>query len=84
MRIGRGSSGAALRRTLLCAWGHGEHAQAAVLDLQADRLSTQHLASNQLRLWFATFGYLLMERLRALGWRDGVGASDRRECALRL
>lgn len=38
-----------------------------VLDLQADRMSTQHLASNQLRLWFATFGYLLMERLRALG-----------------
>jgi hypothetical protein len=25
------------------------------------------LASNQLRLWFATFAYLLMERLRALG-----------------
>ena len=36
-----------------------------VLDLQADRLSTHHLASNQLRLWLATFGYLLMERLRA-------------------
>src|SRR5712691_5186509 len=38
-----------------------------VLDLQADRMSTHHLASNQLRLWFATFGYLLMERLRAQG-----------------
>ena len=38
-----------------------------VLDLEADRLSTHHLASNQLRLWFATFSYLLMERLRALG-----------------
>jgi hypothetical protein len=38
-----------------------------VLDLQADRMSTHHLASNQLRLWLATFGYLLMERLRALG-----------------
>ena len=25
-----------------------------------------HLASNQLRLWFAAFGYLLLERLRAL------------------
>jgi hypothetical protein len=24
-------------------------------------------ASNQLRLWFATFAYLLMERLRSLG-----------------
>ena len=38
-----------------------------VLDLQADRPSTHHLASIQLRLWLATFGYLLMERLRALG-----------------
>lgn len=38
-----------------------------VLDLQADRMSTHHLASNQLRLWLATFAYLLMERVRALG-----------------
>jgi len=38
-----------------------------VLDLEADRMSTHHLTSNQLRLWFATFAYLLMERLRALG-----------------
>ena len=36
-----------------------------VLDLQADRMSTHHMASNQLRLWLATFAYLLMERLRA-------------------
>lgn len=38
-----------------------------VLDLQADRLSTHHLASNQLRLWLATFAYLLLERLRSWG-----------------
>jgi hypothetical protein len=37
-----------------------------VLDLQADRMSTHHIASNQLRLWFATFAYLLVERMRAL------------------
>ena len=37
------------------------------LDLKADRLSTHYLASNQLRLWLASFAYLLMERLRALG-----------------
>jgi hypothetical protein len=37
------------------------------LDLQADRLSTHQLASNQLRLWLATFAYLLVERLRAWG-----------------
>ena len=38
-----------------------------VLDLQADRMSTHHLASNQLRLWLATFAYLLLERLRTWG-----------------
>jgi hypothetical protein len=38
-----------------------------VLDLQADAMSTHYLASNQLRLWLAAFGYLLVERLRALG-----------------
>ena len=38
-----------------------------VLDLKADRLSTHHMASNQLRLWFATLAYLLVERLRSLG-----------------
>ena len=37
-----------------------------VLDLQADRLSTHYMASNQLRLWLATFAYLLLERLRTL------------------
>lgn len=38
-----------------------------VLDLQADRLSTHYLASNQLRLWLAAFAYLLMERVRTIG-----------------
>ena len=37
------------------------------LDLAADRLSTHYLASNQLRLWLATFAYLLLERVRAWG-----------------
>jgi hypothetical protein len=37
------------------------------LDLQADRMSTHYLASNQLRLWLATFAYLLLQRLRTLG-----------------
>jgi hypothetical protein len=35
------------------------------LDLRADRLSTHSLASNQLRLWLASFADLLVERLRA-------------------
>ncbi len=37
------------------------------LDLAADRMSTHYLASNQLRLWLATFAYLLLERVRAWG-----------------
>jgi len=59
---------ARLYEELYCARGDMENMlKQQVLDLQADRLSTHHLASNQLRLWLATFGYLLMERLRALG-----------------
>lgn len=38
-----------------------------VLDLEADRLSTHYLGSNQLRLWLATFAYLLLERMRTIG-----------------
>src|SRR5208282_1846339 len=51
-----------------CARGQMENMlKQQTLDLQADRMSTHYLASNQLRLWLATFAYLLMERLRALG-----------------
>jgi hypothetical protein len=38
-----------------------------VLDLEADRMSTHYLASNQLRLWLSTLAYLLLERVRAIG-----------------
>jgi len=59
---------ARLYEELYCARGDMENMlKQQVLDLQADRMSTHHLAGNQLRLWFATFAYLLMERLRALG-----------------
>ncbi len=51
-----------------CARGQMENVlKQQVLDLQADRLSTHYLASNQLRLWLATLAYLLMERVRTLG-----------------
>jgi hypothetical protein len=51
-----------------CARGQMENMlKQQTLDLQADRMSTHYLASNQLRLWLATFAYLLMERLRGLG-----------------
>ena len=57
-----------LYEELYCARGNMENMlKQQVLDLEADRLSSHHLASNQLRLWFATFAYLLVERLRSLG-----------------
>jgi hypothetical protein len=53
---------------LYCARGDMENRlKQQVLDLRADRMSTHHLASNQFRLWEATFAYLLMERLRTQG-----------------
>jgi len=57
-----------LYEELYCARGEMENQlKQQVLDLRADRMSTHHLASNQLRLWLATFGYLLLERVRTLG-----------------
>jgi hypothetical protein len=56
-----------LYEELYCARGNMENIlKQQTLDLRADRHSTHHMASNQLRLWLATFAYLLMERLRAL------------------
>jgi hypothetical protein len=37
------------------------------LDLYADRTSTETMRSNQLRLWFSTLAYLLMNQLRRVG-----------------
>jgi hypothetical protein len=57
-----------LYEELYCGRGEMENMlKQQVLDLQGDRMSTHHLASNQLRLWFSTLAYLLMERLRHLG-----------------
>jgi hypothetical protein len=39
------------------------------LDLFADRTSAGTIRANQLRLWFASFGYVLMEALRRIGLR---------------
>jgi hypothetical protein len=59
---------ARLYEQLYCARGEMENVlKQQVLDLQADAMSTHYLASNQLRLWLATFAYLLLERLRTLG-----------------
>jgi hypothetical protein len=59
---------ARLYEELYCARGEMENVlKQQVLDLEADRLSTRFRASNQLRLWLASFAYLLLERLRTLG-----------------
>jgi hypothetical protein len=41
------------------------------LDWEAERLRTHDLARHQLRLWLATWAYLLRERMRALGGAGG-------------
>jgi Transposase DDE domain group 1 len=57
----------ALYEEVYCQRGNMENIlKQQVLDLESDRMSTHHLASNQLRLWLATVAYLLLERLRAL------------------
>jgi hypothetical protein len=59
---------ARLYEEVYCARGEMENTlKQQTLDLQADRMSSHYLVSNQLRLWLATLACLLMERLRALG-----------------
>ena len=58
---------AALYEELYCGRGEMENmVKQMQLDLQATRMSTHWMASNQLRLWLSAFGCLLLERLRAL------------------
>jgi hypothetical protein len=57
-----------LYEKIYCGRGQMENVlKQQVMDLEGDRMSTHHMASNQLRLWFSTFAYLLMDRVRALG-----------------
>jgi hypothetical protein len=59
---------ARLYEEFYCARGQMENVlKQQVLDLEADRLSTHYMASNQLRLWLATLAYLLIERVRTIG-----------------
>jgi hypothetical protein len=59
-----------LYEVVYCARGECENVlKQQVLDLQADRMSTHHMASNQLRLWFSAFAYMLVERVRTIGCR---------------
>jgi hypothetical protein len=74
---------ARLYEEVYCARGEMENMlKQQTLDLQADRMSTHYLAGNQLRLWLATFAYLLLERLRTLGlagtdWASATAGSVR-------
>jgi len=53
--------------TLYCARGNMENrVKEQQLDLFADRTSTHFMDSNQLRLYFSTFAYFLLDRTRAL------------------
>lgn len=61
-------SPARLYEELYCARGDMENKlKQQVLDLNANRMSTHHMDSNQFRLWEAMFAYLLLERLRTQG-----------------
>lgn len=65
---GQRMTSAPLYEEIYCARGQMENVlKQQVLDLKADRMSTHHMGSNQLRLWLSTFAYLLVERLRTLG-----------------
>jgi hypothetical protein len=59
-----------LYEDLYCARGDVENRiKEQQLDLFADRTSAATLRANQLRLWFASFAYVLLEALRRIGLR---------------
>jgi hypothetical protein len=61
-------SAAALYEQLYCARGEMENRiKEQQLCLFADRTSSHNLASNQLRLWFSSVAYILLNELRRLG-----------------
>jgi hypothetical protein len=59
---------AELYETIYCQRGEMENRiKECQLDLYADRASAATMGANQLRLWFASLAYLLMEAVRRLG-----------------
>ena len=57
----------ALYEDLYCARGEMENRiKECQLDLFADRTSAKTMRANQLRLWFSSFAYVLIEALRRL------------------
>ena len=73
-----------LYEQLYCARGEMENRiKEAQLDLFADRLSTATFRANQLRLWFASAAYVLMQALRRLGL-DGTSLARASAHTIRL
>jgi hypothetical protein len=59
-----------LYEDVYCARGQVENRiKEQQLDLFADRTSAATMRANQLRLWFASFAYVLLDALRRLGLR---------------
>ena len=56
-----------LYEQLYCARGEMENRIKEQLSLFSDRMSTESLRSNQLRLYFSSFAYVLVEALRRVG-----------------
>jgi hypothetical protein len=67
--LGQGDGdGRKLYETVYCARGEMENRiKECQLDLFADRTSTATMRANQLRLWFASMAYVLVESIRRLG-----------------
>ena len=62
--------GRTLYEWVYCARGEMENRiKEQQLDLFADRTSAATMRANQLRLWFASFAYVLLEALRRIGLR---------------
>ena len=57
-----------LYEQLYCARGEMENRIKEQLSLFADRMSTETLRANQLRLYFSSFAYVLVQALRRLAW----------------
>ena len=65
-----------LYETLYCARGDMENRiKECQLDLYADRTSAHTMRANQLRLWFASFAYVLICALRRIGLKQTILAA---------
>ena len=74
----------ALYEKRYCARGEMEnHIKECQLDMFADRTSSHTMRANQLRLWLASFAYVLMSALRRIGLTN-TRLADATCCTIRL